>query len=120
MAHMTERQREIKTRLDAGMGARDIAEELGITRNAVYQQIQRMRSHGDLPASYTPSGLPPREQWMTTMVRPGSLPDAELGNEFDAQGFVQAFLAKEQRKKQLVSELQAISRRLEDIASELA
>jgi transposase len=44
------------------MGAREIAEELGITRNAVYQQIQRLRKHGELDPGFTPTGQPPREQ----------------------------------------------------------
>lgn len=61
MPDLTDRQKEIKTRLDEGLGAREIAEELGITRNAVYQQIQRLRKHGVLPSTYTPSGLPARE-----------------------------------------------------------
>lgn len=59
---LTERQRAIKERLARGMGAREIAEDLGITRNAVYQQIQRMRKYGELDATFTPSGQPPREQ----------------------------------------------------------
>ena len=62
MTQLTERQQEIKRLLDQGMGAREIAEELGVTRNAVYQQIQRMRRHGDLDPGYTPSGQPPRQQ----------------------------------------------------------
>jgi transposase len=58
---LTNRQREIKTRLDQGMQAREIATELGITRNAVYQQIQRLRKSGVLEPDFTPSGLPSRE-----------------------------------------------------------
>jgi transposase len=58
---LTERQREIKDRLDQGMTARDIGVDLGVSRNAVYQQIQRMRRRGNLDAFYTPSGQPPRE-----------------------------------------------------------
>jgi hypothetical protein len=58
---MTKRQREIKALLENGMGALAISEELGITRNAVYQQIQRMRNHGSLPTDFTPTGTPPRE-----------------------------------------------------------
>lgn len=43
---LTQRQREIVERLDRGMKAREIGEELGITRNAVYQQITRLRERG--------------------------------------------------------------------------
>lgn len=60
-ARLTPRQREIKDRLDKGMQAREIANELGITRNAVYQTIQRGRKLGWLPPDYTPTGLPMRE-----------------------------------------------------------
>lgn len=59
---LTSRQRDIKERLDKGMQAREIANDLGITRNAVYQQIQRGRKLGWLPADYTPTGLPMRER----------------------------------------------------------
>lgn len=61
MAQLTDRQREIKKRLSKGMSAREIAEDLGITRNAVYQQIQRMRRHGELDPGFTPTGQGPRE-----------------------------------------------------------
>jgi hypothetical protein len=58
---MTARQQEIKRLLDDGLGAREIADLLGITRNAVHQQIQRLRRNGELPAGFTPSGQAPRE-----------------------------------------------------------
>jgi biotin operon repressor len=53
---MTSRQQEIKRRLDDGKSVREIAAELGITRNGVYQHIHSMRRHGDLPLAYTPTG----------------------------------------------------------------
>lgn len=62
MTQLTERQREIKKLLIKGMGAREIAEELGITRNAVYQQIQRLRRNGELDPGFTPTGQPPRQK----------------------------------------------------------
>lgn len=62
VTQLTARQREIKKRLNRGMGAREIAEELGITRNAVYQQIQRMRRSGELDPGFTPTGQPPRQK----------------------------------------------------------
>ena len=58
---LTDRQREIKELLDQNLGAREIAEELGISRNAVYQQLQRLRNAGALPPGFTPTGAPPRE-----------------------------------------------------------
>lgn len=62
VAQLTDRQREIKKRLNKGMGAREIAADLGITRNAVYQQIQRMRRYGELDPGFTPTGQPPRQK----------------------------------------------------------
>jgi transposase-like protein len=115
---LTERQRQIKTRLENGMGAREVADELGISRNAVYQQIQRMRHHGDLPSGYTPSGQPTREGYGSINNHATSKGHNEV-EDFDPQGFVEAFMAKEQRRKHLVSELEVIARRLTDIASEL-
>lgn len=53
---LTTRQAEIKKRLDDGQGAREIAADLGITRNAVYQQIVAMKRKGLLSPEYTPTG----------------------------------------------------------------
>jgi DNA-binding CsgD family transcriptional regulator len=45
---LTPRQREIVSRLEQGMGARAIANELGVSRNAIYQQIGKLRKAGVL------------------------------------------------------------------------
>jgi hypothetical protein len=57
---MTKRQREVLERLEQGFGAKQIATDLGVTRNAVYQHIERLRRQGALAETYTPSGQPPR------------------------------------------------------------
>jgi len=116
---LTERQQQIKARLDNGMGAKEVSQELGISRNAVYQQIQRMRRHGFLLQDYTPTGQPPREGYAPSSTQGSTLERSEAGSDFDANAFVQAFMAKEQRRKQLVRELGTITRRLDEIASEL-
>lgn len=59
-AVLTKRQQEILERLERGQGAKRIATDVGISRNAVYQTIERLRRQGALPESYTPSGQPPR------------------------------------------------------------
>jgi len=59
-ATLTKRQQEILDRLGQGMGAREIARDIGVSRNAVYQHIDRLRRHGALAEGYTPSGQPPR------------------------------------------------------------
>jgi transposase len=50
MAQLTERQQDIKNRLENGDKADKIAKDLGISTNAVYQQIRRMRNAGNAPA----------------------------------------------------------------------
>ena len=59
-ATLTKRQQEVLDRLGQGMGAREIAHDIGVSRNAVYQHIDRLRRQGALEQSYTPSGQPPR------------------------------------------------------------
>lgn len=54
---LTDRQQEILDLLvDRALPARDIAEQLGITRNAVYSTIARLRQKGALDPNWTPSG----------------------------------------------------------------
>ncbi len=59
---LTKRQREVLERLELGMGAKQIATDIGISRNAVYQTIERLRRQGAVAETYTPSGQPPRRQ----------------------------------------------------------
>jgi predicted ArsR family transcriptional regulator len=108
---LTDRQREIKTRLDQGMGAREIAEDLGITRNAVYQQIQRLRRYGVLESSFTPTGAPRREQ-----ASPGADALRELlsnGNHDETHVAGTMALVSELRRTR--DELAAIQRRISEI-----
>lgn len=111
VAQLTERQREIKTRLDAGMQAREIAQDLGITRNAVYQQIQRMRNNGVLSHDYTPTGQPTREQ------RPGMEALAKLIGDgvSDDETQVAGTLALVQELRRTRDDLDAIAQRISSI-----
>ena len=59
-AELTKRQQEVLDRLASGQGAKQIATDIGISRNAVYQHIERLRRLGALAETYTPSGQPPR------------------------------------------------------------
>jgi transposase-like protein len=52
----TKRQQEVLERLDAGMPVQKIATDLGVTRNAVYQVIDRLRLQGAVPHDFTASG----------------------------------------------------------------
>ena len=44
----TKRQQEVLERLDSGMTVQQIARDLGVTRNAVYQVIDRLGDVGML------------------------------------------------------------------------
>ena len=59
-ARLTKRQQEVLERLERGQGAKQIATDIGVSRNAVYQHIERLRRRGALAETYTPSGQPPR------------------------------------------------------------
>jgi hypothetical protein len=56
----TKRQAEVLERLEAGYAVKQIATDLGVTRNAVYATIDRLRLQGALPADFTASGQLPR------------------------------------------------------------
>ena len=68
---LTKRQREVLERLEQGYGAKQIARDIGVTRAAVYQHIERLRRQGALAESYTPSGQPPRRAGAVGSVRFG-------------------------------------------------
>ena len=78
---LTKRQHEILERLEQDMPVKKIARDLGVSRNAVYLQIERLRERGVLPRDYTPSGQPPRTQ------PPAPMPNLELGAAVPAPGF---------------------------------
>ncbi|MDQ3571396.1 MAG: HTH domain-containing protein [Actinomycetota bacterium] len=79
--NLTKRQHEILERLEQKIPVKRIATDLGVSRNAVYLQIERLRSRGVLPATYTPSGQPPRS------TPPAPLPGLKLGAAVPAPGF---------------------------------
>ena len=81
-SNLTKRQHEILERLEQGMTVKRIATDLGVSRNAVYLQIERLRQNGTLPANFTPSGQPPRG-----MQVPQPMPGLELGAAVPAPGF---------------------------------
>ena len=78
---LTKRQHEILERLEQDMPVKKIATDLGVSRNAVYLQIERLRDRGVLPRDYTPSGQPPRTQ------PPVPIAGLELGAAVPAPGF---------------------------------
>lgn len=78
---LTKRQHEILERLEQEVPVKKIATDLGVSRNAVYLQIERLRDRGVLPRDFTPSGQPPRTQ------PPAPMPGLELGAPVPAPGF---------------------------------
>jgi DNA-binding CsgD family transcriptional regulator len=65
-AELTKRQQEVLDRLERGDNVKQIATDIGVSRNAVYQHIERLRRQGAVAETYTPSGQPPRR------VEPGA------------------------------------------------
>src|SRR3954469_20186160 len=59
---LTKRQTEVLERLEFGMPVQKIARDMGVSRAAVYQHVDRLRREGALPENYTPSGQPPARQ----------------------------------------------------------
>jgi DNA-binding CsgD family transcriptional regulator len=78
---LTKRQREVLERLEEGFGVKQIATDLGVSRNAVYQHVERLRRQGALSETYTPSGQPPRRAEVgSVQLAPGLAPrDSGLG-----------------------------------------
>jgi hypothetical protein len=77
---LSKRQREIIERLEQAMPVKQIATDLGVSRNAVYLQIERLKRDGVLPATFTPSGQPPR----TPVPQPMGI---EIGSAVPTPGF---------------------------------
>lgn len=67
---LTERQQQVLDLLRQDVGAREIGTRLGITRNAVYQTITRLKKHGVLDEDFTPDKGAQRP--------PGPRPSAQL------------------------------------------
>ena len=67
-ADLTKRQREVLERVELGYSVRHIANDIGVTRNAVYQTIDRLRRSGALPETFTVSGQPSRRDAGGTQV----------------------------------------------------
>lgn len=61
-ADRSHRQQQVLERLEAGTPVKKIAKDLGVTRSAVYQTIDRLRGSGAIPPDFTPSGALPRSQ----------------------------------------------------------
>jgi transposase-like protein len=65
---LTKRQTEVLERLEQGYPVKKIAKDIGVSRNAVYQHIDRLRSTGALPETFTASGQPSRRGDSPTAV----------------------------------------------------
>ena len=78
---LTKRQHEILERLEQDMPVKKIATDLGVSRNAVYLQIERLREPGRPAARLHASGQPPRA------APPAPMPGLELGAAVPAPGF---------------------------------
>lgn len=72
MAQLTERQQQIKTLLEQGKKAEAIGQELGISANAVYQQVRRMRKAGAKPKTGRQSARKPARAAAPAAPNPGA------------------------------------------------
>lgn len=73
-AELTKRQREVLDRLHRGEPVKRIARDIGVSRAAVYQHIERLRRQGALAETYTPSGQPPRRAAEVALPAAGVAP----------------------------------------------
>jgi DNA-binding CsgD family transcriptional regulator len=71
---LTKRQAEVLERLELGYPVKQIATDIGVSRNAVYQTIERLRRAGAVPDAYTPSGQAPRRELPVGAASPASGP----------------------------------------------
>ena len=71
-AELTKRQQEVLDRLEQGRAVKEIADDIGVSRNAVYQHIERLRRQGALAETYTPSGQPPRRLDLGNVTLPAA------------------------------------------------
>lgn len=95
---LTDRQAQVLERVKKGASAREIGEELGVSRNAIYQTIGRLRRDGYLEAA------DPR-------VAPASVDEHTFFDNIES--FVQASKARltaiDQRERELHAELDELS-----------
>jgi DNA-binding CsgD family transcriptional regulator len=71
-AELTKRQQEVLERLERGENVKQIATDIGVSRTAVYQHIERLRRQGALAETYTPSGQPPRRAELVGSAAPAT------------------------------------------------
>ena len=112
MTNLTERQQQVKDLLDQGIQAREIGERLGISRNAVYQTIARLKKYGVLDESFTPTGEPSPQKRVLTELTKGleHTPMPGLPTDTRATGTLVATLVDELARTQ--QELASIANRL--------
>lgn len=72
---LTPRQRQIAEAVLAGKPATEIASDLGITRNAVYQQIGKLRKDGVLPANGGGTTARPTPRAVAPAAEPPAITD---------------------------------------------
>lgn len=107
---LTESQRKVLELLEQGLTAIQVAEELGITRNAVNQTIARLRKYGVLPSNWTPSGRNPQQ------FQPGAhLLNSLLESTSDSEGQAASVLALVEEIRRTRDQLDSITQRLSNI-----
>lgn len=83
MTKLTARQEQILELLlgDEHLGAREIAARLGVSRNAVYQQIAALKKKGAIPEGFTPTGEVRVQLGRTSEREHGGVENQQVGAE---------------------------------------
>jgi predicted ArsR family transcriptional regulator len=114
---MTNRQQQVLALLSEGLSARQIAEHLGVSRNAVYQHIDALKNLGALDPDYTPTGRP---AWGAASRPAVSTTVAKALKDYDQDAVTKALLQFALQAAQTMQEQAARLERLEELMEGVA
>ena len=106
---LSPRAKDVLERVQSGAKASDIADELGVTRNAVYQQIGKLRRDGFLPDR--PNG--------STSSEPVSVEATVTGFKSSLEAQLRQIDAREQEIQQELTHLRDSRHQVEDLITRL-
>ena len=115
MADLTERQQQIKALYDADKTPPQIAAELGITTNAVYQQLRRMKDRAGAPAKKSPAKKTVKRAPASRTTAAGKKAAKAVLSPTIPTDTMPPVPAPVQKTERLVTPLQAIRARIEVI-----
>jgi len=120
---MSERQQQVFDLLQQDVSARKIGEQLGISRNAVYQTITRLKKMGALPPDFkqsaTPEGTSPGRKLLSELTG-GSNNDSDMDVAAPAAGGRPRSQQVQQRSEENTPLSVDLLRELADVQQQLA